>query len=49
MTRLMEHSAGMMQEIKDSLLEQENLLSSINQIFETVDAVSGHLQEIVEQ
>ena len=49
MTQLMEHSADMIQEIKDSLLEQENLLSNINQIFETVDEVSRHLQKTVEQ
>ena len=49
MTQLMEHSAEMIQEIKDSLSEQENLLSDINQIFETVDEVSRHLQETVEQ
>ena len=49
MTQLMEHSAEMIQEIKDSLLEQENLLSDINHIFENVDAVSKRLQETVEQ
>ena len=49
MTQLMEHSADMIQEIKDSLLEQENLLSDINHIFENVDAVSRRLQETVEQ
>lgn len=49
MTQLMEHSADMIQEIKDSLFEQENLISGINQIFETVNEVSGHLQEIVEK
>ena len=49
MTQLMEHSAEMIQEIKDSLSEQENLLSDINHIFENVDAVSKRLQETVEQ
>ena len=49
MTQLMEHSADMIQEIKDSLLEQESLLSDINHIFENVDAVSKRLQETVEQ
>lgn len=49
MTQLMEHSAEMIQEIKDSLLEQENLLSDINHIFENVDKVSRQLQETVEQ
>lgn len=49
MTQLMEHSADMIQEIKDSLSEQENLLSDINHIFENVDAVSKRLQETVEQ
>lgn len=49
MTQLMEHSAEMIQEIKDSLSEQENLLADINHIFESVDAVSRRLQETVEQ
>jgi len=49
MTGLMGHSANMIQEIKDSLFEQENLLSDINQIFETVSTVSRHLQETVEK
>lgn len=49
MTQLMEHSADMIQEIRDSLFEQENLLSGINQIFETVNEVSRHLQETVEK
>lgn len=47
MTQLMGHSADMIQEIKDSLFEQENLISDINQIFETVNEVSRHLQETV--
>ncbi len=49
MTELMGHSADMIQEIKDSLYEQESLLSDINKIFETVNMVSTHLQETVEQ
>ena len=48
MTELMGHSADMIQEIKDSLIEQENLMSGITQIFETVNTVSKHLQETVE-
>ena len=48
MTELMGHSADMIQEIKDSLFEQENLMSGITQIFETVNTVSKHLQETVE-
>ncbi len=49
MTELMGHSANMIQEIKDSLFEQETLISDINQIFESVNMVSRHLQEIVEK
>ncbi len=49
MTELMGHSADMIQEIKDSLFEQEKLISDINQIFETVNTVSGRLQETVEK
>lgn len=49
MTQLMCHSADMIQEIKDNLLEQENLISDINHIFETVNQVSVHLQETVER
>ena len=49
MTELMGHSAEMIQEIKDSLMDQENLLTDINKIFENVDGVSRHLQKIVEQ
>ncbi len=49
MTELMGHSADMIQEIKDSLFEQENLISDINQIFEAVNTVSKHLQETVEK
>lgn len=48
MTQLMGHSAEMIQEIKDSLFEQENLISEINRIFETVNSVSRRLQETVE-
>lgn len=48
MTQLMGHSADMIQEIKDSLKEQEMLILDINQIFETVNQVSVHLQETVE-
>ncbi len=49
MTELMGHSSDMIQEIKDSLFEQENLISDINKIFETVNAVSKRLQETVEK
>ncbi len=49
MTELMGHSTGMMQEIKDSLFEQEKLISDMNQLFETVNTVSKHLQETVEK
>jgi len=49
MTELMGHSSDMIQEIKDSLFEQENLISDINKIFETVNAVSVRLQETVEK
>lgn len=49
MTQLMGHSADMIQEIKDSLFEQENLITDINHIFETVNEVSRHLQETVDQ
>lgn len=49
MTQLMGHSAEMIQEIKDSLFEQESLIKDINHIFETVNEVSAHLQEIVEK
>ena len=49
MTQLMEHSADMIQEIKNSLFEQEKLISDINNVFETVNQVSEHLQETVEK
>ncbi len=49
MTELMGHSTDMIQEIKDSLFEQEKRISDINRIFETVSTVSRHLQETVEK
>ena len=49
MTGLMEHSADMIMEIKNSLAEQNSLMNELTDIFDEVNQVSDHLRSLVEE
>lgn len=49
MTGLMEHSADMILEIKNSLAEQNSLMNELTDIFNEVNQVSDHLRSVVEE
>lgn len=49
MNGLMDHSADMVMEIKDSLAEQNSLMNELTSIFEEVNHVSTYLQNLVEE